>query len=245
MRYVGDQIRKRRKDLGYPQSRVAKDAEISIPYLSGIENGKRTPSLLIATNISTVLGITLEEMTGHDICPGEAVRVILRHIGEDPWREGLKETPRRFLEYLEEATKGSRYPDWDMTTFEKENYDQMIVQSNIPFYSLCEHHLAPIFGTVAIGYIPEGRIVGLSKLSRVAGEVSRGLQNQERITSSILEWISNELAPQGVIVVVKARHFCMEMRGVRVHDVWTTTSALTGEFEKPEVRAEFFKLADI
>jgi len=118
----------------------------------------------------------------------------------------------------------------------------MIIQKNIPFYSLCEHHTAPFFGTAAIAYIPNGKIVGLSKLSRTVDLYSQSFQNQERITTQIAERIQHELNPVGVAVSLKAQHLCMAMRGVKKHDTWTITNKLIGIFKEQSARDEFFKL---
>ena len=116
----------------------------------------------------------------------------------------------------------------------------MIVQKNIPFFSLCEHHIAPFFGFANVAYIPNGKIIGLSKLARTVELYSRRLQNQERITNQVAERLQKELNPMGVAVTLSARHFCMEMRGIKTHDVTTTTTKLLGAFkDKPEARAEY------
>lgn len=149
--------------------------------------------------------------------------------------EGIKETPQRYVKFLLEFCS---YPEPKYTTFDAENYDQMIVQSNIPFYSLCEHHMVPFFGVASVGYIPKGEIVGLSKLARCVEYFSRGLQNQERITQQVANKLHDVLSPQGVGVVITARHLCMEMRGVKKAGATTTTTALTGCFKKPDIKKE-------
>ena len=121
----------------------------------------------------------------------------------------------------------------------------MIVQTNIPFYSVCEHHLAPFFGVGHIAYIPNKKIVGLSKLARTLETFSRKLQNQERITNQVVDFLINELDPLGVGCVIKAKHLCMEMRGVKKHNTFTTTSALRRNFETKPVKDEFFKLIEL
>ena len=165
------------------------------------------------------------------------VRRLLQYFGEDSNREGLKETPKRFIKFFKEFLNP---PKWNCTTFEGEGYDEMIVQTNIPFHSLCEHHIAPFFGTGTIAYIPNKRIVGLSKLARTLETYARRLQNQERITMQVAEFLWNELEPKGVAVQLTAKHMCMEMRGVKKHDTHTTTTKLMGIFkEDGSARQEF------
>lgn len=165
------------------------------------------------------------------------VRRLLQYFGEDVNREGLQETPKRFVKFFKEFLSP---PEWNCTTFEGEGYDEMIVQTNIPFHSLCEHHIAPFFGTGTIAYIPNKRIVGLSKLARTLETYSRRLQNQERITIQVAEFLWKELEPKGVAVQITAKHMCMEMRGVKKHDTHTTTTKLLGVFkEDSSARNEF------
>lgn len=162
---------------------------------------------------------------------------ILEYLGEDPNREGLKETPRRYIKFLKEFLNPKEF---NFTTFDAEGTDEMIVQSNIPFYSLCEHHIAPFFGVGTIAYVPNGKIVGLSKLARTLDLYANKLQNQERITTQIAQRIQEELNPKGVAVSLKAQHLCMCMRGVKKHDTWTTTTKLLGIFKEDEkARNEF------
>lgn len=168
--------------------------------------------------------------------PDSAVTALLEAIGEDPTREGLRGTPERVLRMYREFLSP---PEFTFTTFDAEGYDQMIVQRDIPFYSFCEHHLLPFFGVATVGYIPQGRIVGLSKLARTVEHFARRLQNQERITEQIAARLQSELTPLGVGVVLQARHMCMEMRGVRKSGATTTTSCLLGVFRRSEVREEF------
>lgn len=168
-----------------------------------------------------------------------AVKTILSRF-DDIEREGLKDTPRRFIAFLEEFLSP---PKFEFTVFDAEGYDQMIIQTNIPFYSLCEHHLSPFFGVGHIAYVPSEKIVGLSKLSRVLEMFARRLQNQERITKQTAGFLIEHLKPKGVAVVVKAQHLCMAMRGVRKHDTWTITSELSGVLrDNPSARNEFLGL---
>lgn len=164
---------------------------------------------------------------------------MLETLGEDAAREGLKDTPKRVIKFYREFLSP---PDFKFTTFEGENYDEMIIQKDIPFFSLCEHHLAPFFGTATVAYIPNGKIVGLSKLARTVELYARRFQNQERITSQIAQRLQDELNPLGVAVTLKARHLCMEMRGVKTHDVHTLTNKLIGAFkDNPETRNEYLR----
>ena len=168
-----------------------------------------------------------------------SVRNILNEF-DNTEREGLKDTPKRYIKFLREFLSP---PEFNFTAFDAEGTDEMIVQSNIPFYSLCEHHIAPFFGVAHIAYIPNKKIVGLSKLARTLELYSRRLQNQERITSQIAERLMNELNPLGVGVVLKAQHLCMSMRGVKKHDTHTTTSKLLGFFKEDlNCRNEFLSL---
>mgnify|MGYP003132128634 CR=1 FL=1 len=158
----------------------------------------------------------------------ENVIRLLEYFGEDVTREGLKDTPKRYVKFFKEFLNP---PKWNCTTFEGEGYDEIIAQTNIPFHSLCEHHIAPFFGHGTIAYIPDKRIVGLSKLARTLETYARRLQNQERITMQVADFLEKELQPKGVAVILDAKHMCMEMRGVRKHDTYTTTSIMRGIFK--------------
>ena len=178
------------------------------------------------------------EKTQNDI-EDNVVR-LLQYFGEDVNREGLKDTPKRYVKFFKEFLNP---PKWKCTTFEGEGYDEMIIQKNIPFYSLCEHHIAPFFGKGHIAYIPNKKIVGLSKLARTLETYSRRLQNQERITQQVAEFLEKQLKPKGVAVILSAQHMCMEMRGVKKHDTFTTTSKMTGVFKTGyEARMELMNL---
>lgn len=169
-----------------------------------------------------------------------AVDAIIREFDQDPSREGLNDTPRRYLKFLREFHTQS---PWEFTTFDAEGVDEMIVETNIPFYSICEHHLVPFFGKAHIGYIPAGRIVGLSKLPRLVDHFARNFQNQERITRRVAESLQELLKPLGVAVILQAEHLCMAMRGIQKPGVTTTTSCMIGSFRQhPETRAEFMSL---
>ncbi len=165
---------------------------------------------------------------------------VLEYLNEDPTREGLVETPKRYLKFMKEFLSP---PDFKYTSFENEGTDDMIVQRNIPFFSLCEHHIAPFFGVAHVAYIPNGNIIGLSKLARTVETYSRRLQNQERITQQIAERLMDELNAKGVAVVMEAEPLCMAMRGVKKHGVTTTTSKMCGIFfEDSKTRNEFMSL---
>jgi GTP cyclohydrolase IA len=171
-----------------------------------------------------------------------AVVELLEAIGEDPEREGLKETPRRIASMYEELFAGmDEDPSKHLTvTFEAE-HDEMVMVRDIPFASLCEHHLVPFIGRAHVAYIPgaDGRITGLSKLARLVDAFARRLQVQERMTAQIADTLMDTLAPRGALVVVEAEHLCMSMRGVKKPGTLTVTSALRGIFkEDPRTRAE-------
>ncbi|RKD25696.1 GTP cyclohydrolase I FolE [Ammoniphilus oxalaticus] len=175
----------------------------------------------------------------------QAVRMILEAVGEDPDREGLIETPARVARMYEEIFQGMFI---DPTEYFKvifsEQHEELVLVKDIPFYSTCEHHLVPFFGTAHVAYIPKGgRVVGLSKLARALEAVCRRPQLQERITSVVANSIMDELQPYGVAVVVEAEHMCMTMRGVKKPGSKTVTSAVRGCFEKDAAaRAEVFSL---
>ena len=154
---------------------------------------------------------------------------------------GRQRTPERHVSFLTEFLNP---PSFNFTTFENEGMDEMVVQVGIPFFSLCEHHVVPFFGTAAVAYVPEKTICGLSKLARAVQHYARALQNQERITTQVADRLMTELSPKGVAVLLSARHMCMEMRGVRTHSTWTRTEALRGLFkEDARARSEFLALA--
>lgn len=166
---------------------------------------------------------------------------ILQLLGEDPSREGLLKTPIRVARAWMELTRG--YDEDPIAILRsalfREPYHNMVVVRDIEFYSLCEHHLLPFFGKVHIAYIPNGEITGLSKLARIVNTFSHRLQVQERMTQQIAQCIQEALNPLGVMVVVEARHLCMQMRGVAKENAYTTTMHHIGAFESTEVRQEF------
>lgn len=175
------------------------------------------------------------------------IKRLLQYVGEDPARGGLLETPRRVAKAWGQWCSGyDKNPADILKVFEDgaEKCDEMVIVKDIPIYSKCEHHLADIFGTATIAYIPNGKIVGLSKLSRLADMFARRLQVQERLTNQIADALEEHLQPKGVGVIIRARHLCMESRGICQQGHHTITSALRGVLrDKPEARAEFISLA--
>ena len=169
---------------------------------------------------------------------------ILRDVGENQKREGLLKTPLRAAKAMQFLTQGYDLDPSEIlkSAMFKEDYSQMVVVKDIEVYSLCEHHLLPFFGKVHIAYIPNGHIVGLSKLPRVVDAFARRLQVQERLTNEIRDCIQDTLNPLGVAVVMECSHLCMQMRGVQKQNSVTTTSAFTGEFLKDPTRKEFISL---
>ncbi len=170
---------------------------------------------------------------------------ILQRLGEDPTREGLLKTPERVAKALQYLTHGydlNPAAILESAKF-KEDYSQMVVVKDIEVFSMCEHHMLPFFGKAHIAYIPNGHIVGLSKIPRIVDAFARRLQVQERLTNEIRDCIQDTLAPAGVAVVIECKHLCMAMRGVQKQNSVTTTSAFTGEFMKNDkTRAEFLRL---
>ena len=169
---------------------------------------------------------------------------ILADLGEDPSREGLLKTPERVAKSLQYLTHGyDLKPDEIIrSAMFKEDYSQMVVVKDIEVFSMCEHHMLPFFGKAHIAYIPNGHIVGLSKLPRVVDAFARRLQVQERLTNEIRDCIQDTLKPAGVAVVIECKHLCMSMRGVQKQNSVTTTSAFTGEFVNEATRSEFLRL---
>ncbi|AUS07119.1 GTP cyclohydrolase I FolE [Pseudotamlana carrageenivorans] len=169
---------------------------------------------------------------------------IIEDLGEDTQREGLVKTPERAAKAMQFLTQGYDQDPVEIlkgAMFE-ESYNEMVIVKDIELYSLCEHHILPFFGKAHIAYIPNGHIVGLSKLPRVVDVFARRLQVQERLTKQILDCINDTLKPQGVAVVIEASHMCMMMRGVQKQNSVTTTSGFRGQFQKIETRNEFLKL---
>ncbi|NNE45116.1 MAG: GTP cyclohydrolase I FolE [Rhodothermales bacterium] len=182
-------------------------------------------------------GETTEQLSSH-------VSKTLSLLGEDPEREGLVKTPQRVAKAYQFLTQGYRMDPYEILTsalFE-EDYSEMILVKDIEVYSLCEHHMLPFFGKAHVAYIPNGRIVGLSKLPRVVDVFARRLQVQERLTIQIRDAVNDVLEPDGVAVVIEAQHLCMMMRGAEKQHSVTTTSAMSGQFLNPATRSEFMRL---
>jgi GTP cyclohydrolase I len=169
---------------------------------------------------------------------------ILSLLGEDPTREGLEKTPMRVAKAMQTLTKGYHMDAHKILTdaLFKEDYNQMVIVKDIDFFSLCEHHMLPFYGKVHVAYIPNGYITGLSKIARVVDIYSHRLQVQERMTQQIKDCIEQTLHPLGVMVVVEAKHMCMQMRGVQKQNSITTTSDFCGAFNQAKTRQEFMNL---
>ena len=179
----------------------------------------------------------LDELAAHD-------KEILTLLGEDPAREGLEKTPMRVAKAMQVLTRGYTQDPHKVLTdalFE-EKYNQMVIVKDIDFFSMCEHHILPFYGKAHVAYIPNGKITGLSKIARVVDIFSHRLQVQERLTEQVMQCINDTLKPQGVMVVIEAKHMCMQMRGVEKQNSITTTSAYSGVFESSKTRNEFMNL---
>lgn len=174
----------------------------------------------------------------------EHYKAILKLLGEDPEREGLQKTPMRVAKAMQILTRGYTQDPHKVLTdalFE-EQYDQMVIVKDIDFFSMCEHHMLPFYGKAHVAYIPNGKITGLSKIARVVDIFSHRLQVQERLTEQIMHCINDTLKPQGVMVVIEAKHMCMQMRGVEKQNAITTTSDFSGVFNNLNTRQEFMNL---
>ncbi len=174
----------------------------------------------------------------------ERMREVLECIGEDPQREGLRDTPCRVARSMEFIFQGYRQDPRAIiqSALFEEAYSEMVIVKNIEIYSMCEHHMLPFFGKAHVAYIPNGKVVGLSKIPRMVDAFARRLQLQERLTWQIRDCLHETLRPLGVAVVIEAYHLCMMMRGVQKQNSVTTTSAFTGAFENIATREEFIKL---
>jgi GTP cyclohydrolase I len=173
-----------------------------------------------------------------------ATRELLTAIGEDPDREGLLATPKRVAQMYHEISGGTHEEAVDvLATQFQEDHQEMVIVRDVPFYSICEHHLLPFFGTAHVGYLPRGHVVGISKLARAVDILARRPQVQERLTSQVADAVMTALDPEGVAVVIRAEHLCMAMRGVRKPGTSVVTSATRGEFrDSIATRGEFLSL---
>ena len=179
----------------------------------------------------------LDELASH-------YKQVLTLLGEDPEREGLEKTPMRVAKAMQVLTRGYTQDPHKVLTdalFE-EKYNQMVIVKDIDFFSMCEHHMLPFYGKAHVAYIPNGYITGLSKIARVVDIFSHRLQVQERLTEQVMQCINDTLKPQGVMVIIEAKHMCMQMRGVEKQNSITTTSAYSGVFESSKTRNEFMDL---
>jgi len=174
----------------------------------------------------------------------DSYRVIIENLGENIYREGLEKTPERVAKAMQFLTHGYGLDPLEIlkSALFTENHKQMIVVKDIEVYSMCEHHMLPFFGKAHVAYIPNGKIVGLSKIPRIVDAFARRMQVQERLTDQIKECIQEALNPLGVAVVIEAQHMCMQMRGIQKQNSTTTTSSFTGAFEKDKTRKEFISL---
>ena len=179
----------------------------------------------------------LDELAGH-------YKEVLKLLGEDPEREGLQKTPIRVAKAMQILTRGYTQDPHAVlrAALFKEDYSQMVIVKDIDFFSMCEHHILPFYGKAHVAYIPNGYITGLSKIARVVDIFSHRLQVQERLTQQIKECIDETLHPLGVMVVVEAKHMCMQMRGVEKQNSITTTSDFSGAFNQAKTREEFMNL---
>ncbi len=189
-------------------------------------------------------GAVLDGDVLKDVSTEEMYRELLRRVGEDPNRDGLLRTPGRVEKTLSYLTKGYQEDPLQLlrAALFDVDYDEMVIVKDVEMFSLCEHHMLPFFGKVHVAYIPKGKVVGLSKIARLVEVFSRRLQVQERMTRQIADAIQEAIAPQGVGVVIEARHLCMMMRGIEKQNSSTVTSAMVGCFQQKETRAEFLSL---
>ena len=174
----------------------------------------------------------------------KAVREILLAVGEDPDREGLRKTPTRMALMYKELLAGMHHsPEGHLRTIFHERYDEIVLLRDIPFYSTCEHHMMPFIGTANVAYLPDGKVLGVSKLARIVDSYARRLQVQERLTAQVADLLMDHLRPKGVAVVIEASHTCMTIRGIRKPNSEMVTSALRGIFKTdPRSRAEVLSL---
>lgn len=188
--------------------------------------------------------MTLEEKEKNKTIIADHMKHVISSLGEDVSREGLIKTPDRVAKSLQFLTRGyNQDPEQILrSALFKEDYRQMVIVKDIDLFSMCEHHMLPFFGKAHVAYIPDGYITGLSKIARVVEVFARRLQVQERLTTQIKDCIQNTLNPMGVMVVIEAKHMCMQMRGIEKQNSVTTTSDFTGVFKNQQTRAEFISL---
>ena len=208
------------------------------------ESGKesRMPNPVVVSK--SMLSALMEKGSLKDFSTQDLYREILIRIGEDPNRDGLRATPARVEKAMAYLTKGYEQDPHEILTgalFEVD-YDEMVIVKDVEMFSLCELHMLPFFGRVHVAYIPNGKVVGLSKIARLVEVFARRLQVQERMTRQIADAIQEAIAPQGVGVVIEARHLCMMMRGIEKQNSSTVTSAMVGCFQRKETRSEFLSL---
>lgn len=192
----------------------------------------------------SALSALMSDTNLKDVATEDLYRELLLRIGEDPNRDGLVRTPARVEKALAYLTKGYKEDPHEIlhgALFDVD-YDEMVIVKDVEMYSLCEHHMLPFFGKVHVAYIPNGKVIGLSKIARLVEVFARRLQVQERMTRQIADAIQEAIAPQGVGVVIEARHLCMMMRGIEKQNSSTVTSAMVGCFQKKETRTEFLSL---
>ena len=191
----------------------------------------------------SIINETYAFRSGQDKLAGH-YRQILTLLGEDPEREGLLKTPLRVAKAMQVLTRGYQMDARKVLTdaLFKEDYSQMVIVKDIDFFSLCEHHMLPFYGKAHVAYIPNGYITGLSKIARVVDIYAHRLQVQERMTQQIKDCIQETLKPMGVMVVIEARHMCMQMRGIEKQNAITTTSDFSGAFNQAKTRQEFMNL---
>ena len=192
----------------------------------------------------TKTGAVLDTDVLKDVRTEELYRELLRRIGEDPGRDGLLRTPERVEKSMAYLTKGYQEDPLQLlrAALFDVDYDEMVIVKDVEMFSLCEHHMLPFFGKVHVAYIPKGKVVGLSKIARLVEVFARRLQVQERMTRQIADAIQDAICPQGVGVVIEARHLCMMMRGIEKQNSSTVTSAMVGCFQNKETRTEFLSL---
>lgn len=225
-------------DSGSTQDRYIK--KYAVPFIALIDKHKPIDKTLLDESIWISFPW---ERAKNDTGVEENITRILQHIGEDPKREGLVETPKRVAKSYAELFSGyNQKPEDVMKVFTEGACDEMVLLKGIEFQSMCEHHMLPFLGKADIGYIPNGKIIGISKLARLLEIYSRRLQVQERMTQQITKALDEHLQPKGSACVIQARHLCIACRGVQKQHSEMVTSSLTGVFRKPEVRAEFFTL---